>query len=104
MTPEGVQYIVQKAGQGSSPKPGDVVVVTYRTSLVDGTQVDAGTAKEVDLNVVRPGIAKVLMMMKPGAKWSVVFPPEAAFGIGGKPPVVGPNQALVAEVELISVK
>lgn len=103
-TPEGVQYIVQQPGQGASPKPGDVVVLTYRTSLVDGTQVDAGAAKEVDLDIVRPGIAKVIMMMKPGAKWSVVFPPEAAYGLGGKPPIVGPNQALVAEVELIGVK
>ena len=38
--PSGLQYKVLAEGEGESPKPGDVVKVNYRGTLIDGTEFD----------------------------------------------------------------
>ena len=42
--------------------------------------------------------------MRPGAKWKLFVPPGLAYGERGSGANIGPNQALVFEVELLSVK
>ncbi len=42
--------------------------------------------------------------MHVGDRWHVAVPPERAYGPGGDPPRIGPNETLVAVVELLAVK
>jgi FKBP-type peptidyl-prolyl cis-trans isomerase FklB len=42
--------------------------------------------------------------MSEGAKWEVVIPPELGYGSAGAGGLIGPNQTLVFEIELIEVK
>ena len=49
------------------------------------------------------GWQEVLPLMKTGAKWQVFVPPELAYGLRGQRPV-GPNEALVFDINLVEIK
>lgn len=106
-TESGLQYEVLAEGSGESPKPTDQVTVHYRGTLPDGTVFDSsydrGEPTTFPVNGVIPGWVEALQLMKPGAKYRLVIPPALAYGERGAGGEIGPNQALVFEVELISI-
>jgi FKBP-type peptidyl-prolyl cis-trans isomerase FklB len=106
-TASGLQYEVLKEGSGDSPKPTDQVTVNYRGTLPDGkvfdSSYDRGQPATFPVNGVIPGWVEALQLMKPGSKYKIYLPPALAYGERGAGNDIGPNQALVFEVELISV-
>lgn len=106
-TDSGLQYQVLEAGTGASPTAEDTVRVHYRGTLVDGTQFDSSYDRnepaEFKVNEVIPGWTEALQVMKPGAKYKLVIPPDLAYGASGRPPVIPPNAVLVFDVELLDV-
>lgn len=103
----GLQYEVLKKGTGSKPKTADKVEVHYHGTLIDGrifdSSVNRGQTATFAINRVIKGWQEVLPMMKKGAKWRVTIPPGLAYGENG-PPNIGPNAALIFEIELIDIK
>src|SRR5436190_11447002 len=71
--PSGLQYKVLAEGEGESPKPGDVVKVNYRGTLIDGTEFDGsykrGEPSTFTVTGVIKGWTEALQLMKPGGKW-----------------------------------
>ena len=106
--PSGLQYIELKAGEGESPGEDSEVTVHYRGTLINGQEFDSsykrGEPTSFNLNAVIPGFRESLMLMKPGAKWQVFIPSEMGYGSKGAGAAIGPNQTLIFEIELISVK
>lgn len=102
--PSGVQYIVKKRGDGASPQSDSLVVATFTGTLVDGTVFVQEDEKTFSMDSVLPEATRALQMMKVGSRWEIVFPPEAAYGAAGNPPLVGPNEALIFDVELVAVE
>ena len=105
--PNGLQYKVLTEGAGDSPKPEDTVEVNYRGSLTDGTEFDAskpGQPLTRAANQVIRGWTEALTRMKAGAKWQLFIPADLAYGERGSPPKIGPNSALLFDVELLSFK
>lgn len=104
----GLQYKVIEEGTGPSPSATDTVVVHYSGTLVDGTEFDSsyqrGRPAEFPVNGVIPGWTEALQLMKEGGKWEVFIPPDLAYGERGAGQRIGPNAALIFEVELIEVK
>lgn len=104
--PSGLQYKVLTPGQGESPRSNDVATVNYRGTLIDGTEFDSSYKRNAPatfaVNGVVKGWTEALQLMKPGAKWQLFLPPELAYGERGSGQQIGPNAALVFEVELIS--
>ncbi len=90
------------------PTATDTVTVHYRGTLIDGTEFDSsygrGEPATFPLDRVIPGWTEGLQLMRPGAKYRLFVPPELAYGERGAPPKIGPNSALVFEVELLSVQ
>jgi FKBP-type peptidyl-prolyl cis-trans isomerase FklB len=106
--PSGLQYEVVTAGSGKSPAATDTVVVHYKGTLIDGKEFDSsykrGQPATFPVNGVIKGWTEALQLMKEGAKWKLFIPADLAYGSRGAGADIGPNSALVFEVELIEVK
>ncbi len=107
VTESGLQYEVIEAGDGPKPGPEDTVEVHYRGTLLDGTEFDSsytrGETVTFGVGQVIPGWTEALQLMPVGSKYKLVIPPELGYGAGGAGQAIGPNAALVFEVELISI-
>jgi FKBP-type peptidyl-prolyl cis-trans isomerase FklB len=106
-TDSGLLYKVLAEGKGKSPKATDTVKVNYRGTLTDGKEFDSsykrGKPAEFEVGKLIPGWTEALQMMKPGSKWKLVIPGNLAYGERGAPPMIGPNETLVFEMELLSI-
>ena len=106
--PSGLQYKVIKDGDGKTPKATDTVVTHYRGTLLDGSEFDSSYKRnqpaEFPVSGVIKGWSEALQLMKEGAKWTLYVPPNLAYGARGFPPVIGPNETLIFEIELLKVK
>jgi FKBP-type peptidyl-prolyl cis-trans isomerase FklB len=104
--PSGLQYRVLEEGEGASPRATDLVTVHYRGTLIDGTEFDSshrrGQPANFNVSNVIPGWTEGLQLMKPGARYEFFIPPNLAYGERGSGPNIGPNSALIFDVELIS--
>ncbi len=106
--PSGLQYQVLSEGEGDPPAATDTVTVQYRGTLIDGSEFDSsygrGEPATFPLNRVIPGWTEGLQLMRPGAKYRLFVPPELAYGERGAGSKIGPNSALIFEIELLSVQ
>ena len=106
-TESGLQYIALETGEGESPVAADSVEVHYEGRLIDGTVFDSsferGQTVTFGLTQVIPGWTEGLQLMKPGAKFKFIIPPELGYGEGGAGQMIGPNATLLFDVELIAV-
>lgn len=106
--PSGLQYKQIEAGQGEQPDDNDTVTVHYRGTLIDGTVFDSsydrGEPVSFPLQRVIPGWTEGLQHMKVGSKYELYIPSDLAYGPGGSPPKIGPNETLIFQVELLDVK
>lgn len=106
-TASGLRYIIEKEGEGESPKATSSVTVHYTGYLLNGNKfdssVDRGQPATFGLNQVIPGWTEGLQLLKPGGKAKLIIPANLGYGANGYPPVIPPNSWLVFDVELIKV-
>lgn len=106
-TDSGLQYEVLESGEGPVPGPEDDVEVHYSGTLLDGTVFDSsyerGEPVTFGVDQVIAGWTEALQRMPVGSKWKLFIPPALAYGSGGAGQVIGPNAALIFEVELLSI-
>ena len=104
-TVSGLQYKVLQEGNGRSPKATDTVRVNYRGTLINGTEFDKSSSPiEFPLNQVISGWTEGVQLMKEGAKYEFYIPADLAYGKRGAGGAIGPDEALIFQVELIKVK
>lgn len=111
--PSGVQYRIVETGNGTKPTQNSDVQMQYKGSLSDGrTFIDTSVAQQgqqagpVTLKVSQiplVGLREAVLMMPAGSRWEVALPPDKAYGATPQSPI-GPNQAVVFDVKLVSVK
>ena len=110
VTESGLQYEIIQSGDpaGDMPTVADTVIVHYQGSLLDGTVFDSsitrGEPATFSLQSIIPGWIEVLQLMRPGDKWSIVLAPELAYGERGAGQLIGPNEVLMFDIELIEIK
>lgn len=106
--PSGLQYRVIKKGEGENPKLSDKVNVHYRGKLLDGTEFDSSYKRDkvatLGLNQVIPAWTEALQLMKPGAKYELFVPSKLAYKEHGMGNSIGPNAALIFEIELFDIE
>ena len=107
--PDGLQYKVLTTGTGKKPAESDTVLCNYKGTFIDGTEFDgsekAGKPVSFPVKGVIPGFKEVLQLMPVGSKWQVYIPSSLGYGERGTPNgVIGPNSALVFDIELVSIQ
>lgn len=109
-TKSGLQYKVIKSGpaDGKHPGPEQFVCVNYAGHLIGSDKdFDSSYARGIPAafpsNRLIKGWVEALHMMKPGDKWELYIPTDLAYGARGTGAdgPIGPNEALIFDVELI---
>jgi len=107
-TASGLQYKLLKEGTGKIPTTADTVTAHYRGTLLDGTEFDSsykrGEPAHFPVTGVIAGWTEVLQLMKVGSKVQVAIPANLAYGERGAGQQIGPNAALLFEIELLDAK
>ena len=103
----GLQFIVKKEGKGNFATENDHLIAHYRGTLIDGTEFDSsytrGTPIEFQMSNVIKGWGEALKKMQPGAKWQIFVPSHLAYGKKGAGKLIGPNETLIFDIELLTV-
>jgi FKBP-type peptidyl-prolyl cis-trans isomerase len=106
----GIRYVVKKQGDGALIMPGDVVMVNYTGSLLNGKVFDESHDPKkpftfrVGRGEVITGWDQIFQIMRPGDKWLIIVPPELGYGRRGYSPAIPSDSTLVFDVEVVGVK
>ena len=107
-TESGLQYEVITMGNGAKPKATDRVKVHYHGTLSNGevfdSSVERGEPAVFNLGGVIKGWTEILQMMPVGSKWIVTIPSKLAYGERGAGQMIGPNEPLIFEIELLGIE
>jgi len=108
--PGGVQYKVIDTGTGAKPTSASTVTVHLRGSVSSGQEFantySTANAQPVSFKISEfpiAGVREALVMMPVGSRWEVYIPAEKAYGNDPRSPV-GPGQAVVFDIKLVSSK
>nr|WP_122011922.1 FKBP-type peptidyl-prolyl cis-trans isomerase [Maliibacterium massiliense] len=105
-TASGLQYKVEKLGDGEKPTTSDTVRVNYEGTLLDGTVFDStyarGQSAEFSLEGVIAGWAEGLPLMPVGSTYTFYIPYDLAYGEAGNSSIPG-YSTLIFKVELLEI-
>lgn len=104
-----LQIIDLKKGDGKAASKDSTVTAHYTGALAKNGEIfesskDIGQPVTFPLADVIKGWQEGVPGMKEGGTRRLIIPAELAYGESGKPPKIGPNEPLVFDIELISVK
>jgi|KBSMisStandDraft_5_1062788.scaffolds.fasta_scaffold09446_3 FKBP-type peptidyl-prolyl cis-trans isomerase len=107
--PSGLEYKILKAGTGPKPAATDNVSCNYRGTFLNGKEFDSsekhgGKPATFGVSEVIKGWTEALQLMPVGSKWQLFVPSDLAYGARGAGQEIGPNTALIFEVELVSIE
>jgi FKBP-type peptidyl-prolyl cis-trans isomerase len=106
--PNGVHYIVIKAGTGIRPTAQDSVVINAIGVFPDGTVFEDTFQKKKTITALTgnliPGLNETIQLMPEGSAWRIFVPSVLAYGSAGLQNVIPPNMALVFDITLMEVK
>lgn len=106
--PDGVHYIVIKAGTGIRPTQADSIVINAIGIFPDGTVFEDTFQKKKTITTLTsaliPGLNEAIQLMPEGSVWRIFIPSALAYGPAGLANVIPPNTALVFDITLMEVK
>ena len=108
--PSGLQYRIIETGTGAKPTAANTVDVHLRGSVTTGQEfantystpnAQPASFKLGDFPLA--GVKEALLLMPTGSRWEIYLPPEKAYGNDPRSPI-GPGQAVIFDIKLVSVK
>lgn len=109
-TTSGLQYSIERAGNGPQPRAGQTVTVHYTGWLTDGTTFDSSRDDNDPLEFtlgggdVIAGWDEGVAMIRVGEKRTLVIPPSLGYGARGSGRAIPPNATIVFTIELLGVR
>lgn len=105
-TPSGLLFEIITEGEGEMPIDGDVVLVKYIGTLIDGTEFNRSESAGVFFKSKEliPGFREGLTMMKAGGHYRLYIPAELGYGDQGVFGKVPGGAATIFDVELIDFR
>lgn len=120
ITPEGMVVIDLRIGTGVELAPGDAAVVEFTIIRVNGQLVDSTRMAGRSVALLRPapgdyfqGFKQGVLGMKASEKEAapghthlrkLVVPAVLAFGAKGRNPIIGPDEPLIVDLELLTLR
>lgn len=104
-TESGLLYALKAEGEGEKVTPEDVVTISYKGSLTNGTVFDQNDSCQLPAGGFVRGFVEGLCLMGKGGKVTLYIPSE--LGYGAYPPYdsgIAPNSDLIFEVEVLDVQ
>ncbi len=109
----GTYVVIDSAGTGAVIGDNDVAVVNYTGRTFNDSTFDSNTNPKfghpeplyVDMSEYRviPGWIDGLKLMQKGSVGKIIVPSYLAYGAGGRPPKIGPNENLVFDIKVTDV-
>jgi FKBP-type peptidyl-prolyl cis-trans isomerase FkpA len=106
----GLQMQTIKGGEGKSPTNDDIVLVSYKGTLRDGTVFDQNPQAPLEVSSVVQGFSEALKKMQVGGKYKIWIPGKLGYGENPPPnpqtgqPAFEPNATLIFEVEMLDFR
>lgn len=104
-SPSGLQYQIEKPGEGAAPGAKDLVTLNIKGTNTEGTEFDKsppGTPARRSLAALPKGLQEGILMLKPGGKGKFWVPPALGYGEAARGVALKGNSVLHYEVELVS--
>ena len=105
--PSGLQYQILKDGEGAKPNASNKVTCHYHGTLIDGrifdSSVQRGQPATFPLNQVIAGWTEGVQLMPVGSKYRFFIPSSLGYGDRQVGSDIGPNSALIFDVELLAI-
>lgn len=105
-TDSGLQYKIERIGNGVVPNQDSIVRVDYELTLLDGQVMDSsyqrGVPAEFPVSGVISGFAEAITMMPIGTKMRVWVHPSMGYGEGGTQDIE-PNSLLIFDIEILGI-
>jgi FKBP-type peptidyl-prolyl cis-trans isomerase len=103
-TDSGLEYKILEEGNGSSPSPGDTVLVNYTGKHLNGKTFQTNDSVSIALTRIIPGWKEGLQLMHEGAVYKFWIPGKLAYGTHTRPGgPIGADETLVFKVKLLKV-
>src|SRR5687767_7442124 len=108
-TDSGLVVIFKQRGDGQRAKVGQMAIVHYTGTLVDGKVFDSSVEREpfafrLGKGQVIKGWDEGIAMLRIGDKATLVIPPQMGYGAKGAGDRIPPNSQLIFDVELLDLK
>ncbi|MFN5416399.1 MAG: FKBP-type peptidyl-prolyl cis-trans isomerase [Flavobacteriia bacterium] len=108
-TGTGLRYFIYEEGKGEQAQSEMTAEVKYKISLLNGnlcyeTEKDETESFKIDKSDVESGVNEGIKKMKIGDKAKLIVPSHLAHGLVGDYDKIPPLQALIIDIELISLK
>lgn len=122
-TESGLRYIILEEGTGPQAANGDLAVVDFTGSTLDGTMFYTSNRQQAETHgalqegnpyepleftlgagQMIPGVDEGVALLKEGAKAKLFVPSPLAYGERGAGADIKPNQVITFEVELLDLK
>jgi len=108
-TGTGLNYLIYQHGTGDSARNGNIALIRYKVSLLDGTLCYETGADEyekflIGQDHVESGLHEGVKMMRAGDKAYFVLPSHLAFGLTGDRSKIPGNASLFYDLELLALE
>lgn len=107
-TGTGVRYMIIEQGSEETPASGDVVIIDFEISLLDGTV--CYTSKEsgpehfvVDYDNVESGMHEAIKHLHKGDKAIIIIPSHRAFGLAGDMAKIPPLSTVIYKIHVLEI-
>jgi FKBP-type peptidyl-prolyl cis-trans isomerase FkpA len=108
-TNTGLWYRINSRGSGPACKSGQVVIISYKLSLLDGTECynssrDGKKTFQIGRGGVESGLEEGILFLRQGDKAVFIMPPHLAYGLTGDGSKIPARATIIYEIEVLSVE
>ncbi len=107
-TGTGVRYMITEQGSQEIPASGDVVIIDFEISLLDGTICYSSkeTGPEhfvVDYDNIESGLHEAIKYLHKGDKAIIIIPSHRAFGLAGDMAKIPPLSTVIYNIHVLDI-